>query len=247
MLSPKTYLAIWEAGHGLSSVDQLYLLLQAIYPEAAVEQFEQLTVGQCNARLLALMRDIEQNESISLEQPCPACNQLMAVDLTYEELLERHKDEVVEGVYQSKGYHILYRHARLGDMAQAAVARTPEAAKRQMVQSCLEIFKDEKPVAVAEVAEVAENVITQVAEHIEQQDPLALIEIGLQCADCAHEWTRLFVPYKVLWSKVDQMAKHLLREIAKLTRNYGWTEEYILGMSAAKRAFYVELVDSGRL
>ena len=244
MLSPKTYLAIWEAGHGLSAVDQLYLLLQAIYPEAAVEQFQQLTVGQCNARLLALMRDIEQNESISLEQPCPACNQLMAVDLTYEELLQRHEDEVVEGVYQCDSYHILYRHARLGDMAQAAVARTSEAAKRQMVQSCLEIFKDKKPVAVAEVAE---GVIAQVAEHMEQQDPLALIEIGLKCADCAHEWTRLFVPYKVLWPKVDQMAKHLLTEIAKLTRNYGWTEEYILGMSAAKREFYVDLLDSGRL
>jgi hypothetical protein len=48
------------------------------------------------------------------------------------------------------------------------------------------------------------------------------------------------VPY--LWTEISVAAQRLLIDVHALARAYGWDQDDILGMSSARRRFYLEVV-----
>ena len=55
-------------------------------------------------------------------------------------------------------------------------------------------------------------------------------------------WAVMFDVVSFFWSEICVQAKRLLREVHTLARAYGWREVDILGMSTARRQFYLEMV-----
>ena len=66
--------------------------------------------------------------------------------------------------------------------------------------------------------------------------------LELVCPSCAHAWQRSFDVTAFLWTEISAYAKRLLREIDALAAAYGWQEQTILRMTAARRRGYLELV-----
>lgn len=50
-----------------------------------------------------------------------------------------------------------------------------------------------------------------------------------------------FDPAAYVWAEVENSAARLLRDVHLLAAAYGWTEAAILGMSATRRAAYLQL------
>ena len=72
-------------------------------------------------------------------------------------------------------------------------------------------------------------------------DPLAAIDIPLDCLNCGHQWQPLFDIVSFFWTEIAAQARRLLREVHTLARYYGWREADILAMSAIRRQFYLEM------
>jgi hypothetical protein len=90
--------------------------------------------------------------------------------------------------------------------------------------------------------EVPPTLITAIAEKMEQHDPQANVQLNLTCAACGHDWLTIFDIVSYLWSEINNWARHLLRETHILASAYGWREADILGMSAQRRRFYIDMI-----
>jgi hypothetical protein len=80
-----------------------------------------------------------------------------------------------------------------------------------------------------------------VAEAMSRLDPQADIRIEVVCPSCGHRSERLFDIGVFLWDEMQTWAVRTLREVHELAQAYGWREQDILAMSAARRSVYLAL------
>ncbi|MCC6862850.1 MAG: hypothetical protein IT158_30025 [Bryobacterales bacterium] len=107
------------------------------------------------------------------------------------------------------------------DLAAASEAGTPEEARRILMERC----------------GITEDLIGQAAEA----DPLADVELGLQCPACEQWWEAPFDIVRHFWSEIDAWARRVLREVHVLASAYGWSEPEILALSPWRRQLYLEM------
>src|SRR5690606_9848178 len=86
------------------------------------------------------------------------------------------------------------------------------------------------------------SVARAVSEAMAALDPQAELLLDLVCPECGHTWQSQLDIANVLWAEIRAQARRLLLEVDQLARAYGWTEDEILRLSAARRATYLELV-----
>ncbi|WP_143534480.1 hypothetical protein [Roseovarius albus] len=70
-------------------------------------------------------------------------------------------------------------------------------------------------------------------------DPGLTLELNLSCAACGADQTQRFDVTGFVWTRLEQAAKAIVRDVASLAQGYGWSEAEITGMSAARRAIYL--------
>jgi hypothetical protein len=80
-----------------------------------------------------------------------------------------------------------------------------------------------------------------IAAALAALDPAAEILLDLSCPVCSHCWQALFDINQVLWTEIRARARRLLQEVDGLARVYHWHETEILGMSEARRGWYLEM------
>src|SRR5216684_666035 len=90
--------------------------------------------------------------------------------------------------------------------------------------------------------QLPETLLAAMAAQMDTCDPLAAMNISLDCAACGHQWTLLFDIVSFFWTEITAQAKRLLREVHTLASHYGWREADILVMSAVRRQLYLEMV-----
>ncbi|MEM1074203.1 MAG: hypothetical protein AAF665_15595 [Pseudomonadota bacterium] len=71
------------------------------------------------------------------------------------------------------------------------------------------------------------------------EDPALRIDLNLVCASCGEKQTHVFDVSGFVWRRLEQAARALVRDVAKLARGYGWSEAEITAMTAARRAIYL--------
>lgn len=70
-------------------------------------------------------------------------------------------------------------------------------------------------------------------------DPALKLYLSLSCAACAEDQTQAFDVTGFVWARLEQVARVLVRDVAKLARGYGWSEAEITAMTPARRAIYL--------
>ncbi len=239
-LSAHALLEVWETGEGQHPLDRALTILAAACPELTWDELAALSIGQRDARLLAL-RERTYGPRLEGFIECPRCAESLEFDVTVADLRTTAEPDEGEEALElvTDGFELRFRLPDSRDLAAVLGCEDPTAARDLLVQSCvLDVRRGETPIAGSELSA---NAVAEISRKMSEHDPQAEALIDLRCPSCDHRWQAPFDILTFFWAELAAQAKRLLREVHTLARVYGWRETDILGMSALRRRFYLEM------
>ena len=238
-LSAHELLKVWEVGEDQHPLDRALTLLAFACPDLTWDELVELSIGQRDACLLTLREQVSGSNLNGFAE-CPGCAERLEFDVAVEDLRvaaepgEEARDLVAEGLA------LRFRLPNSRDLAAVLGGRDTAAARGLLVRRCvIEASRDGVPV---DVGELPAEATAELARRMAACDPQAEVLLDLDCPACGHCWQALFDIAAYFWAELAARAKRLLREVHTLARAYGWREADILGMSARRRQFYLEMV-----
>jgi hypothetical protein len=240
-LTATELLDLWERGRAAAPAERALTLARVAVPGGEAEPLASLTVGGRNTRLLELRKRLF-GPDVPAVADCPSCDTPVELLVPTDWLRADSDDGPPRELARlaTDDYEVLFRIPTLADLAELPFAAGPEALDLTLLERCVvEARIDGAP---ARAAELPPTVVDAVERRMEELDPAAELRLSLRCPECGSEWLAGFPIADFLWADLDRWARHLLSEIHALAVAYGWSEADILGMSAARRALYLELV-----
>jgi hypothetical protein len=239
-LSAADMVAVWERGQGRHPVDRALLLLGAALPARSRDELACLTVGQRDG-LLLLARERTLGPTLQCFVPCPACAQALEFPVEVREILvaDPHAPLDREHEVEAAGVQLRFRLLDSRDLAAVARMADPAAARRALLARSLLWARDGSGAPLPPGA-LPPEASAALAAELALRDPQSEVEFNLRCAGCGHAWLSLLDVAAFYWAELQVQARRLLREVQQLATTYGWREADVLGMSAARRAFYLE-------
>jgi hypothetical protein len=243
-LSSQELLHIWEVGLGQHPLDRALTILASAFPGVPYEHLTLLSVGQRDECLFAVRESIFGSSLVSFVL-CPFCQGQLELLLDMADL-HIAPDAASEGKMQSvqqltsDGYELQFRLPDSLDLAAIVGCKDASTARNLLVKRCiLRAMQDGVEVAVEAIPEL---VISALAAQMDTCDPLAALDVGLDCSLCGSHVQVLFDIVAFFWTEIAVRAKRLLLDVHTLAQAYGWRETDILSMSTARRQFYLEMV-----
>jgi hypothetical protein len=222
-LSASELLSVWELGSRQIPLERAFTMLAVVCPETSSESLACLTIGQRDARLLAL-REMTFGSEIRGVSDCPECGETLELTFNSSDFLPLNETEPpAELAVKSNGSEVRFRLPIGADLLAVNSAE-------QLLERCLLSGGDK----------LTENLRVAVGERISNADPMADIHLALNCPNCEHKWAAPFDIVAFLWREITAAARRLLREVHTLASAYGWTESEILSLSPARRRAYLE-------
>lgn len=238
-LTGEDLLGIWEIGQRQSPVERAITVLAVAYPEISRDELMGLTIGQRDGHLLDIRRSLF-GERLDGYTECPACGTSLEFSLTVGDIRTTGpstQNTLLHGV--AEGYEWKLRLPNSADLAVAAAFPDAHAARSALLNAC--VVSARYLGVEAALDTLPEPVVNALTEQMGEADPQADVQLDLSCVACGHRWQAVFDIVSFLWSEICTCARCLLREVHVLARTYGWREADILGMSAARRRWYLEM------
>ncbi|MFL6216666.1 MAG: phage baseplate protein [Blastocatellia bacterium] len=250
-LTAAELLAAWEQGIGHPPFRRALILLAAAQPDCSIEQLARLSIGQRDARLLALREQTFGSRLVSVAT-CEACGEQLELTFDADEIraapvdqltLRSPADEAAEPQCLSlnlNGYDISFRLPASIDLEAIAEVGEPAASPRVLLQRCIQSATFDG--TAVSVSDLPADLLAVVAARMEEADPQANVQLNLTCAPCGKPWQAVFDIEAFLWAEITRWAERLLLDVHQLARAYGWREADILAMSPHRRRFYLDLL-----
>jgi hypothetical protein len=219
-------LEIWERGFSQALTERALSLLAAACPDVNAEQLWALSIGQRDARLIALREALFGPDFEALAS-CPRCDRQLELNFSIADFhLDSQPEPDQEVTLNADGGVLRLRVPNSQDVLMAS-------SREQLLQLCLPgVNVDHLPAEIVEAVE----------QKIVECDPLADIRMLISCRDCRHEWRVVFDIVSFLWSEVESWVGRILNEVHTLASAYGWSERDILSLSPARRQLYLNMV-----
>jgi hypothetical protein len=258
-------LQAWERGHDASPGQRGLILLALAEPDVPVAVLESWPVGQRDAALLGLFAYLYGGR-LAAQAECPRCSAALEMDIPVATIAVPASGLTSNRfVLEHGGYRLTYRLPTTGDLAALAgpaAAPRDDAGGKWLLRRCLLGVSGPDDVGsrrgegsepheadaagLASTQEIPGEVMgaleASIASTAASLDPLAEIELRLDCPECAFSWQSPFDIVSFLWSELDAWAKRMLREIHILASHYGWSEADIIALSPQRRLHYRELI-----
>jgi hypothetical protein len=230
-------LRAWESGAALAPLDRAPSLLHSLGAVAVSVQTDELTVGQCDARLFELRRAMF-GEMLEVVTTCPTCQTEVELTLALGELQPPVREGPVPPLtVQANGYTLLCRIPCNEDL-RALAYRSGEVTLRDLLEQCvLDASSPEGPPVAPR--ELPEATVEAIVEALAETDPGAHTALRVRCP-CGSEWVDELDIRNVVWSDLTEWVGRTLIEVHQLAQAYGWSEEEILAMSGWRRRWYLE-------
>lgn len=119
-------------------------------------------------------------------------------------------------------------------------AASPDRARAVLLSRCVR-RADGSPVDPAELTREEEALLDEAAEAI---TAATMTTLCVRCPACDGHVRAALDTAAVLWDRIDIAAPALMEEVAVLARAFGWSEADLLAMPAARRAAYLERVET---
>jgi hypothetical protein len=217
------------------------LLLAAALPDVDRDQLADLTIGQRDAILLAL-REKTLGPTMQMYARCGQCSESLELTVNTADirLMAVSEEKPGECELRQNGYAVRYRLPNSWDLAFVRGLGDVLQARSQLLQKC--ILEAEFNGTTIHPEDLPDEVVNALTSRMEEEDPQADIQFNVRCPTCGFSWQSIFdiVPY--LWTEISVAAQRLLVDVHALARAYGWDQDDILSMSAARRRFYLEVV-----
>jgi hypothetical protein len=226
-------LATWERGLGEAPLARALLLLELAQPERTPEELARTSIGRRDRALVAL-RERLFGAAFDGHVDCPVCGERLGVEL---ELVSRHEDDSAPASFVSRD-GLEFRAPDTNDVADIANAAAADEAVRRLLTRCCASATDVAP------AEWTAEQIVEIEAGIAALETDDELSIDFTCDACGHVCQTVLDPACVLWEELESHAIRLLRTVHQLAAAYGWTERQILALSPARRAAYLQMVES---
>jgi hypothetical protein len=225
-LSATELLSVWESGSNEVPVQRALTMLAAASPETSSDSLARLTLGQRDARLLALREMMFGSDATGVTD-CPECGERIELRFSCSDIHPATDTESpTEVAVKSNGREVRFRLPTSADLLAVS-------SSGQLLERCL----------LSRGNRLREDFLPAVSEKMSSADPMADIQLALNCPNCEHKWKAAFDIVAFLWREISAAARRLLREVHTLASAYGWTEAEILALSPARRRFYLEMAN----
>lgn len=233
---------IWELSHRRPPAEQAVAALAAVFPEASRDELHQLTLGECNSRLLDLREHVFGSQ-LNAASECGNCQARFEFNLNTQALHPDPKAEASDGEFdlESGRYWVRFRLLNIEDLNFAGASANLADARRRLVHRCIIEARHDNRNVTAE--ELPDSVIADLAARLPECDPAAEALIDLSCPSCNFAFQLPFDVTSFFCAEIEAEAQRLLREVHVLALSYGWREAEILEMSAVRRQSYLDQLD----
>jgi hypothetical protein len=230
----------WEAGFAQAPTEWALALLAVACPEVPREALAALTIGQRDAKLLALREGL-LGPQMAAVVVCPGCRDRLELPLDTRQMLSNSQGTQPGEIPLSiAGYSMIVRLPTSLDVIAAVGQADPEACRALILQRCL--LSAQQGGAPVNSDQLPPEVVAGVAKCMAEADPLADIQLDLACPSCEHRWRTVFDIVSFLWTEIEVWAWRILSDVHTLARAYGWCEREILTLSPTRRQFYMDMV-----
>ena len=240
-LSSQDLLKVWECGQRQHPVDRALTLLSAACPDRKRSALAELSVGQRDRLLLALRGQTFGDTMMGFVE-CPSCAERLEFDILASDLGlgPESPGGPLEFEEDLEGLVIRYRLPNSSDLAAVARCRDVKTGRDLLVRQCvMSVCREGHPVPREEVPG---QVLSQLEERLAERGAEGDVLLDVECPACRHHWQVILDIEFFFWTEINAHAPRLMREVHTLARAYGWREEDILSLSAARRQYYLEIV-----
>ena len=226
-LTARDLLDLSDAGESLDWTSRGVLLAGCAWPDASADECAALPIG-IRDRLLLALRVRTFGAEMLVRFTCPACRAQLEARLDLAALLGAHAAEPPSQVtVDVEGTVVDARLPTSADLLATAGLPAEESANA-LFERCL--------VSAAPVDRALLR--ARVAEAIAGADPIAALELELDCDACHARSSEVFDIVSSFWKEIEAGARHAADEVHALATAYGWSEDAILQMTPARRARY---------
>lgn len=240
-LSACALLQCWEHAHAERPIRRSLALLAAAWPDVDPRQWGGLPIGTRDGWLLALHETMFGTELDTIA-PCPRCGEALESRFSTRDIAAEAPGSDAPRL-SCDGIDLDWRLPSSDDLihVQESAASADEAAWALLERCVTDARHGESTVPPRELPE---SVIDRLQHEMARLDPGADTRIGLDCPACSHRFERRFDIGAYLWSALDDWAHRTLSEVHALATAYGWSEGEVLALSAARRRYYIALMQA---
>jgi hypothetical protein len=227
---PRWVLAAWERGLGEGPLDRAVTLLSAV-TGLLPEEAGGVELGVRDSVLAATLATLA-GDTVWCSVRCDGCGDLL--DLPIRPAAFSPPSQPDRSTVEMDGF--VFRLPTTDDLRLLARADDPEAGRWLLLSSCAL----DQPAG----SELTEELAAAVEEAMEQASPGAMVTATVGCPGCGVATGAALDLPALLWAEVRVRAAVLLHEVHRLATAYGWTEAAVLGLTPARRAAYLSMVDA---
>jgi hypothetical protein len=232
----------WDGGARASSAQRALLLLQTVRPES-LDELSALPLGWVAAELLTLRSSLLGPTLVCLVG-CRQCHAVVESQVEIDQLtaLAGEDPPAISAAaplrFVQDDYLVEFR---LPTSADLLLLRGDAREAGRTLAHALIVSASRDGVAVR-AADLPIAVDAGLERAVLEHDPLARIELSVACPTCEFAWSEPLHVTEFVWTELSAFAQRLLQDVARLASAFGWREADILGMSATRRRFYLELL-----
>lgn len=236
LAEPELLLEAWDQASVAPVAGRGAVLVQLAGLCPDLDSVLDLGVSEC-AALAALAHATAFGREVAGVITCSSCGELLSAQVSLpnaEELLTA----ATAGPRQAVVGEFTVRAPTTRDLL--AAAATPDRARAVLLSRCVR-HGDGSPVDPAQLTQEEASLLDEAAEAI---TAATMTTLCARCPACGEQVRAALDTAAVLWDRVDIAAPALMEEVAVLARAFGWSEADLLAMPAARRAAYLERVET---
>lgn len=237
-LSQSDMLSLWDRAQRLHPIDWGLLAIHTACPEVRDERIEDWPIGRRNRALLELRR-ATFGTGLKGWTACQRCTDKLEFELDASALADTPAADS-DTTIAALGHQFRLPSSR--DLAELADEGDAHRAAARLIERCRLRQKALPDGALVEATAWSDEDIEVIGGEMSRADPLAEIVLHFDCPACGESFEDNLDLSAFLWTEIEARAKRLLLDVHTLALAYGWSEDTILGLPPARRAFYLEMV-----
>lgn len=231
-----------EWGENKHTLDRALVLLRLAHPQASRDELIRLPVGARDRLLLEVRRSLFGSR-LDLVVRCKSCRLTLEFKMTVEELLAAPPPSADHSRLELDPYQLSFRLPNSADLAAVVGLATVSDARQALLRAS--VLSAHCRGSEIDFEQLPAPILDRLAEKIGELDALADISFKLACEACHREIEATFDVLHFTWAELKAYAERVQREIHLLAKAYGWSEQRILELTAARRHHYCQLVSDG--
>jgi hypothetical protein len=240
-VTPDALLRTWELGMADPRPGaRSRALLGAACPDRSESECGALSVGERDARLLALRERLFGSQFAGWVA-CPRCRH--ELELRFAAADVRSGLDVASRPVLTRsfgGYLVRFKAPSVDDIDYIDPSEDAEQQHARLLERIVvEASRSGQPCAGRDLPE---DVVAAIESTLEESDVEVATELGVTCEACGHQWSAPFDIASYLWKELERWAVRLLWEVHALARAYAWKESDLILMSPWRRQRYLEML-----